>query len=104
MSSKPPCVATNSSITNSGLLITRRLFGNKHQVRYFFNSNAMLRQLTLTQLVYSLPYRHFVSGIQTLSITANKNAVVSPNSSHPFSATIAPMRCQRSTSPRFVCP
>jgi hypothetical protein len=31
----------------------------------------------------------FLSGIQTLSITANKNAVVSPNSSHPFSASKA---------------
>ena len=41
----------------------------------------MLRHLTLTQSVYSFPYRHFVSDIQTLSITANKNAVVSPNSS-----------------------
>lgn len=34
------------------------------------------------------------SVIQTSSIAPNRNAVVSPNKSHPLSASSAPMRCQ----------
>jgi site-specific recombinase XerD len=44
------------------------------------------------------------SNDQTFSITANRKAVVNPNSSHPFSASIAPMRCQWSGSVSSVWP
>jgi hypothetical protein len=37
MSSRPPKVMVNSSIGNSGLLITRTLSRHKHQLRDFFN-------------------------------------------------------------------
>ena len=41
---------------------------------------------------------------QTFSITEKRNAVESPNSSHPLSASSAPIRCHRSSRLTFVCP
>jgi len=46
MSSRPPNVMVNSSIGNSGLLITRTLHRHKHQLRDFFNRHACFRKLT----------------------------------------------------------
>ena len=44
--SRPPKLIVNSSIEYSGLLITRTLQPDKHQLRDFFNRHAMIRQLT----------------------------------------------------------
>jgi hypothetical protein len=41
---------------------------------------------------------------QTRSMIPNRKAVVSPNSNHPFSASIAPISRQRSSRNRFECP
>ena len=40
----------------------------------------------------------------TFSIMAKRKAVVSPKSSHPFSASIAPMSCQWDSRDIFACP
>ena len=39
----------NSSIENSGLLITRTLHPHKHQLRDFFNRHVCLQQLAIAE-------------------------------------------------------
>jgi hypothetical protein len=45
-----------------------------------------------------------LSNNRTFSSTPNRKAVVSPNSSQPFSASSVPMRCQCTCKFRSVCP
>ena len=40
MRSRPPSVALNSSVTDSGLLIKGKVHRHKHQLRDFFNRHA----------------------------------------------------------------
>jgi hypothetical protein len=48
--------------------------------------------------------RHRLATGQTRWIIANRNAVVSPNSSMPFSASNAPINCHSAFRNRFAWP
>ena len=51
-----------------------------------------------------LPVFSISSNDLTLSIMPNRKAVVSPNSSHPFRASIAPMSFQCASRAKLSCP